>query len=154
MVRFIHSATAPKFLNKRGDFMKDKYVYPALFSYDEDGISIEFPDLPRCFSCADTDEEALYMAEDVLGLWMVELEEDNEEIPSPTNLKDIEVEDNQKTVLVSVWMPTVRKAINNKSIKKTLTIPQWLDIMAREKDINFSYVLQEGLKRELNLINE
>lgn len=134
--------------------MKDKYVYPALFSYDEDGISIEFPDLPGCFSCADTDEEALYMAEDVLGLWMVELEEDNEEIPSPTNLKDIEVEDNQKTVLVSVWMPTVRKAINNKSIKKTLTIPQWLDIMAREKDINFSYVLQEGLKRELNLINE
>lgn len=134
--------------------MKDKYVYPALFSYDEDGISIEFPDLPGCFSCADTDEEALYMAEDVLGLWMVELEENNEEIPSPTNLKDIEVEDNQKTVLVSVWMPTVRKAINNKSIKKTLTIPQWLDIMAREKDINFSYILQEGLKKELNLINE
>lgn len=134
--------------------MKDKYVYPALFSYDEDGISIEFPDLPGCFSCADTDEEALYMAEDVLGLWMVELEEDNEEIPVPTNLKDIEVEDNQKTVLVSVWMPTVRKAINNKSIKKTLTIPQWLDIMAREKDINFSYILQEGLKKELNLINE
>ncbi len=134
--------------------MKDKYVYPALFSYDEDGISIEFPDLPGCFSCADTDEEALYMAEDVLGLWMVELEEDNEEIPSPTNLKDIEVEDNQKTVLVSVWMPTVRKAINNKSIKKTLTIPQWLDIMAREKDINFSYILQEGLKKELNLIND
>ena len=134
--------------------MKDKYVYPALFSYDEDGISIEFPDLPGCFSCADTDEEALYMAEDVLGLWMVELEEDNEEIPVPTNLKDIEVGDNQKTVLVSVWMPTVRKAINNKSIKKTLTIPQWLDIMAREKDINFSYILQEGLKKELNLINE
>lgn len=131
--------------------MKDKYVYPALFSYDEDGISIEFPDLPGCFSCADTDEEALYMAEDVLGLWMVELEEDNEEIPSPTNLKDIEIEGNQKTVLVSVWMPTVRKAINNKSIKKTLTIPQWLDIMAREKDINFSYILQEGLKKELIL---
>ena len=133
--------------------MKDKYVYPALFSYDDDdGISIEFPDLPGCFSCADTDEEALYMAEDVLGLWMVELEEENEEIPEPTNLRDIKVGENQKTALISVWMPTVRKAINNKSIKKTLTIPQWLDIMAREKDINFSYILQEGLKRELNLL--
>ena len=133
--------------------MKDKYVYPALFSSaDDDGISIEFPDLPGCFSCADTDEEALYMAEDVLGLWMLELEEDNEEIPAPTNLRDIEVGENQKTALISVWMPTVRKAINNKSIKKTLTIPQWLDIMAREKDINFSYILQEGLKKELNLI--
>lgn len=132
--------------------MKDKYVYSAIFYYDEDGISIEFPDLPGCLSCADTDEEALYMAEDVLGLWMEELEEENEPIPEPTNLKDIEVGRNQKTVLISVWMPTVRKAINNKSIKKTLTIPQWLDIMAREKDINFSYVLQEGLKKELNLI--
>lgn len=131
--------------------MKDKYVYPALFYYDDDGISIEFPDLPGCFSCADTDEEALYMAEDVLGLWMAELEEENEEIPEPTNLKDIKVGENQKTALISVWMPTVRKAINNKSIKKTLTIPQWLDIMAREKDINFSYILQEGLKRELNI---
>nr|WP_072537858.1 type II toxin-antitoxin system HicB family antitoxin [Anaerococcus mediterraneensis] len=131
--------------------MKDKYVYPALFYYDDDGISIEFPDLPGCFSCADTDEEALYMAEDVLGLWMFELEEENEEIPKPTNLRDIKVGENQKTALISVWMPTVRKAINNKSIKKTLTIPQWLDIMAREKDLNFSYILQEGLKRELNL---
>lgn len=132
--------------------MKDKYVYPAIFYYDEDGISIEFPDLPGCLSCADTDEEALYMAEDVLGLWMEGLEEENETIPEPTNLKDIEVGQNQKTVLISVWMPTVRKAINNKSIKKTLTIPQWLDIMAREKDINFSYVLQEGLKKELNIL--
>ena len=132
--------------------MKDKYIYPAIFYYDDDGISIEFPDLPGCVSCADTDEEALYMAEDVLGLWMEGLEADNEEIPEPSKLKDIKVGENQKTVLISVWMPMVRKAINNKSIKKTLTIPQWLDIMAREKDINFSYILQEGLKKELNII--
>ena len=131
--------------------MKDKYVYPAIFDYAEDGISIEFPDLKGCLSCADTDQEALYMAEDVLGLYMLELEEDGEEIPEPSLLKDIKTKDNQKTVLVSVWMPTVRKAINNKAIKKTLTIPQWLDVMAREKDLNFSHVLQEGLKKELNI---
>lgn len=132
--------------------MKDKYVYPAIFTYDDDGINIDFPDIEGCFSCAYTDEEALYMAEDVLGLCLLVLEEDNEEIPEPSNLKDIKVEENQKTSLISVWMPTVRKAINNKPIKKTLTIPQWLDVMAREKDINFSYILQEGLKKELNLI--
>lgn len=131
--------------------MKDKYVYPAIFDYADDGISIEFPDLPGCLSCADTDEEALYMAEDVLGIYMVVLEEDNEYIPEPSKLKDINVRENQKTVLISVWMPTVRKAVNNKAIKKTLTIPQWLDYMAREKDINFSFVLQEGLKKELNI---
>ncbi|MFM1573036.1 type II toxin-antitoxin system HicB family antitoxin [Helcococcus ovis] len=131
--------------------MKDKYVYPAIFDYADDGISIEFPDLPGCLSCADTDEEALYMAEDVLGLWMLNLEEDKEEIPEPSKLNDIKIETNQKTVLISVWMPTIRKAINNKSIKKTLTIPQWLDFMAREKDLNFSFILQEALKKELQI---
>jgi len=132
--------------------MKDKYVYPAIFDYADDGISIEFPDLPGCFSCADTDEEALLMAEDVLGLYMENVEAEGEDIPEPSNLKDISVEDNQKTVLISVWMPLVRKAINNKSVKKTLTIPQWLDMMAREQDLNFSYVLQEALKKELNVV--
>ena len=132
--------------------MKNKYIYPAVFDYAEDGISIEFPDLPGCFSCADTDEEALLMAEEVLGLYMENLESDGETIPEPTVLKDLLVNGNQKTVLISVWMPLVRKAINNKSIKKSVTIPQWLDMMAREQDINFSYVLQEALKRELNIV--
>lgn len=131
--------------------MKDRYIYPAIFDYADDGISIEFPDLPGCLSCADTDEEALYMAKDVLGLWMDYMEKDNEDIPEPTSLLDIELEDNQKSVLIEVWMPTIRKAINNKSVKKTLTIPQWLDIMAREEDLNFSYILQEALKKELNV---
>lgn len=131
--------------------MKDRYIYPAIFDYADDGISIEFPDLPGCLSCADTDEEALYMAKDVLGLWMDYMEKDNEDIPEPTSLLDIELEDNQKSVLIEVWMPTIRKAINNKSVKKTLTIPQWLDIMAKEEDLNFSYILQEALKKELNV---
>ena len=133
--------------------MKDKYIYPAIFDYTDDGIIIEFPDLPGCISCADSDEEALLMAEEVLGLWMENLEEQKGNIPKPTNLKDIEILNNQKTVLISVWIPTIRKAINNKAIKKTLSIPQWLDLMAREKDLNFSYVLQEALKKELRIKN-
>ena len=93
------------------------------------------------------------MAEEVLGLWMENLEEQKGNIPKPSNLKDIEISDNQKTVLITVWMPTIRKAVNNKAIKKTLSIPQWLDLMAREKDLNFSYVLQEALKKELRIKN-
>lgn len=131
--------------------MKDKYIYPAIFDYADDGISIEFPDLPGCLSCADTDEEALLMAKEVLGLWMEHIEEDGADIPTPSSLKDIQVSDNQKTVLIDVWMPTVRKAINNKAVKKTLTIPQWLDIKARAEGLNFSSVLQEALKKELRL---
>lgn len=130
---------------------KDTYMYPAIFDYADDGISVEFPDLEGCFTFGNTDEEALLMAKEVLGLWMEIVEKDNEDIPKPSSLLDIEVEDNQRVVLVDVWMPTVRKAIMNKSIKKTLTIPQWLDIKAREKDLNFSYILQEGLKKELGI---
>ena len=132
--------------------MQDKYIYPAIFHYADDGISISFPDLPGCFSCGEDDEEALYMATDVLGLWMLSLEEDNEDIPVASELNSIKLNDNEKTVLIEVWMPTVRKAINNKSIKKTLSIPQWLDIRAKEEGINFSFILQEALKKELNII--
>lgn len=131
---------------------KDKYVYLAIFDYADDGISISFPDLKGCLTCADTDEQALLMAEEVLGLWMENLEAEYEIIPEPSELKNIKLKENQKTVLISVWMPFVRRAINNKAIKKTLSIPQWLDIMARENDINFSFVLQEALKNELKIL--
>ncbi len=130
---------------------KDKYIYPAIFDYADDGISVEFPDLQGCLTFGDTEEEALLMAKEVLGLWMENVESDNEDIPKASSLLDLKLEDNQRAVLIDVWMPLVRKAIMNKAIKKTLTIPQWLDIKAREKDINFSHVLQEGLKRELNI---
>ena len=130
---------------------KDKYVYPAIFYYADDVISVEFPDLPGCLTYGDTEEEALLMAREVLGLWMESVERDNEDVPKASSVLDIKLEDNQRAILIDVWMPLVRKAIMNKAIKKTLTIPQWLDIKAREEDINFSQVLQEGLKRELNI---
>ncbi len=131
--------------------MKDKYIYPAIFDYADDGISVKFPDLPGCFTCGEDDDEAFMMARDVLGLWMEFIENNKEEIPEPSKLIDVKLEENQRVVLIDVWMPTVREAVLNKAIKKTLTIPQWLDIMAREADINFSYVLQKGLKKELNI---
>ena len=80
----------------------DNYVFPAIFDYAEDGISIEFPDLPGCLSSASTEEEALYNAKDVLRGFLVFMEEDGEEIPAPTKLKDVTLEDNQRAVFVDV----------------------------------------------------
>ena len=71
---------------------KDNYFFPAIFDYAEDGISISFPDLPGCLSCADTDEEALYMAKDALRGWLLVSEDFGDEIPEPTALKDVEIE--------------------------------------------------------------
>lgn len=131
--------------------MKDNYIYPAIFSYEDDGISISFPDLEGCFTCAKDDEEAYLSSKEVLGLYMVSLEEEKKEIPKATCLKDIVLKENERSQLVSVWMPRIRRAVENKAIKKTLSIPQWLDVKAREEDLNFSYILQQALKKELGV---
>ena len=64
--------------------MKDTYIYPAVFYYDEDGISIDFPDLPGCCPCADTTEEAVKNAREALGVHLCGMELDNDEIPEPS----------------------------------------------------------------------
>ena len=130
---------------------KDHYIYPAVFEYSSDGISISFPDLPGCFSCANSDQEAVIMANDALGLHLYSLEEDNEEIPEPTPINNIRLDSNQAVVLIEVYMPTMREAIENYSVKKTLSIPQWLNKLAIEKNVNFSQVLQSALKERLGI---
>lgn len=117
----------------------------------EEGISISFPDLPGCFSCADSDEEALSMAKDALGLHLYSIEEDNDDIPNPTPINKIKLEENQVVVLIEVFMPSMRQAIENYSVKKTLSIPQWLNKLAIERNINFSQVLQAALKERLGI---
>lgn len=130
---------------------KDRYIYPAVFDFAGDGISVSFPDLPGCFSCADSDEEAVSMAKEALGLHLYSMEEDNDEIPVPTPISKIKLEPNQAVVLVEVIMPKMRQAIENYSVKKTLSVPQWLNKLANENNINFSQVLQTALKEQLGI---
>lgn len=130
---------------------KDFYAFPAILSFDDDGISVEFPDFPGCLTCGETTEEAIKMAKEALGLHIYDYEENSETIPNPTNIENIKLESNQIPVLIDVIMPMHRKAIENQAIKKTLTIPQWLNKEAIKHDINFSQVLQEALKNRLNL---
>ena len=127
---------------------KDYYIYPAIFEYDKDGISIS---LPGCISCASNDEEALYMAKDALGLFIASCEEDGDELPPPTLLNNIKLQDNQKPALIEVNMPLFRDAIFNVSVKKTLTIPKWINDLAEKNNINFSQVLQSALKKCLGI---
>lgn len=130
---------------------RDYYMYPAIFDYSDDGISISFPDLPGCFSCADSDQEAMHMAKDAMGLHLFGMEKDNNDIPEPTQLNKIHIETNQKVVLIEVHMPIIREAIENYSVKKTLSVPQWLNRIAEQNNINFSQVLQAALKERLGL---
>ncbi|MEI5907072.1 type II toxin-antitoxin system HicB family antitoxin [Bacillus spongiae] len=124
---------------------QDRYIYPAIFDYAADGISVEFADLPGCLTFGKSDREAVEMAKEAMALHLYGMEQGNDPIPNATNIKDLNVEPNQTVVLIDVWMSPFRDEMNNKAVKKTLTIPKWLDDIAKEKNVNYSHVLKEAL---------
>ena len=88
--------------------MKNRYAFIAVFNYADDGISISFPDLPGCLPCAQTTEEALKNAKEALGLHLWGMEQDKEEIPEPTLMSEIELEEGDVPCLIEVFMPPIR----------------------------------------------
>ena len=129
----------------------ERYFYPAVFTYeDNQEIAVVFPDLD-CATSGVNDEDALLSARELLGCVLNGLEEDKEEIPAPTPLSKIELQENERVVLIDVYMPSVRMAQKNRSVNRTVTLPAWLNALALEHNINFSQVLQEALKTQLHL---
>lgn len=131
--------------------LPDRYVYPAIFTYEEGyDIAVEFPDLGVATS-GSNDEGALSAARELLGLVMYGLEEDGEPIPTPTPLNDLHTNQNERALLVDVFMPSIRMAVVHKSVNRTVTLPAWLNAKAMEYGVNFSQVLQDALKEKLHL---
>ena len=128
-----------------------KYVYPAIFTKDGKFYSVNFPDLEGCYTQGDTIEDALEMAEDILCMTLYNLEENKESIPVPSDIKSISVGADEIVSLVSCDTIEYRQFYDNKAVKKTLTIPSWLNTMSEREGINFSAVLQNALKRELHI---
>ena len=131
--------------------LNDTYIYPALFTYENDGISIEFPDLEGCLSCANNEFEAVKNAKEAMSLFLYDLEQDNKELPEPSKLSEIKLQENQTMIPIEVWMPYYRGLVKTVYVKKTLTIPNWLNVLAEHNQINFSQVLQTALKERLNV---
>ncbi len=120
--------------------MNDFPIYPAIFTYEPDGITIEFPDLPGLCTCGETDADALRMAKEGLELHLFGLEQDGEPIPAPSPANTLSVGDHQVIVLVEANMPWARRTVQTMAVKKTLTIPQWLNALAEREHVNFSQV--------------
>jgi predicted RNase H-like HicB family nuclease len=131
--------------------MQDFYIYPAIFTYEDEGVSVEFPDLPGCVTCGETAEEAFRMAQDALEGYMSILEEDGDPIPSPTPLHALHAGPNQAVVLIRANMLLTRQGRENQAVKTTVTMPKWLKQLADQQDVNFSQVLQAALKEVLGL---
>lgn len=129
-----------------------KYAYPAVFTKENSGYSITFRDLEGCFTCGSSITEGLEMAEDVLALVLYGYETDGRQIPMPSEPSEMKRTDNEFINYVKCDTTKYRKLYNNKAVKKTLTIPEWLNEEAMAKGINFSATLQEALKSRLELL--
>ncbi len=129
-----------------------KYVYPAIFTSESGGgYSVLFPDIESCYTSGDDMADALVMAEDVLCLMLYDMEKDGKEIPEPSNIKSIATNDDSVVSLVGCDTEYYRRFYENKSVKKTLTIPMWLNERAERANINFSGILQDALKSYLHI---
>ena len=125
--------------------MKDRYSFIAIVYTDDDGISVEFPDLPGCLPCAEAIDEAVDNAREALGLHLWGMEQDGETIPEPSTIKDIQIGDGGVPMLVDVFMPPFRDKLTNRFVKKTLSLPAWLADLADKDGVNCSKVFQAAL---------
>ena len=126
-----------------------KYIYPAIFTEEETGYSVTFPDLESCYTCGDNLEESMEMAEDVLELTLYGYEVEGKEIPTPTPPDKIQASAHSFVSLIRGDTYEYRKRFSNKAVKKTLTIPEWMNDEATKVGINFSQLLQEALLQKL-----
>ena len=132
-----------------------KLIYPACFYpwEDNNGYTVVVPDLKGCVTEGDSLENAIEMAVDVASGWILDEIENNKEIPSPSNIQDIELEyENGFSTYIVLDIDEYERTHSKKSVKKTLSIPNWLNTLAERENINFSQALQESLKSKLNLI--
>lgn len=122
-------------------------AYPALFHYEDNGYWVEFPDLDGCLSQGDSIADAISNAADALGGYLFSIMNRNIEIPEPSAIHDLDV---QKPDFASIIVVDLESYIKRtRAVKKTLTIPEWLNEAAEARHINFSSVLQQALINQL-----
>ncbi|HWR56495.1 MAG: type II toxin-antitoxin system HicB family antitoxin [Bacillota bacterium] len=131
----------------------ESYVFPAVFEKSPQGhYGVFFPDLPGCVSMGDTLQEAHKLAKEALGLHLWGFERDGEDIPEPSAIDAVQSEYPGEVIgLVEVSMAALRSKLDTRAVKKTLTIPYYLNQMAEKSKINFSQVLQSALKEKLGI---
>ena len=126
-----------------------KLIYPAIFHHEDDSYWVEFPDLPGCQTYADTVKDALLSAHEALAGYCIVVLEEKKPLPAASSMDALEVPDGCFPSLVDA---DVSHYLNReKAIKKTLTIPAWLNDLATERNIKFSETLQDALMVKLNL---
>ena len=129
-----------------------QYLYPAVFHEEDGKILVEVPDLPGIYTFGDDLNEAFLMAQDAIEMWLWDAENKSEPIPPPSALNDVPREVSGSFVsLVHADTDDYRRKFERRAIKKTLSIPAWLNYRAEQANAPFSQILQQGLKEYLNI---
>lgn len=129
----------------------NRLFYPAVFhTAEEGGFWVTFPDIPECMTQGDKMQEAYEMAVDALGLSLTSREAEREEIPKASSLDEVDAEDGT-LVIVEFDMAEYRRRNSSRAVKKTLSIPEWLNEAAVREGVNFSQILQEALMSKLGI---
>jgi predicted RNase H-like HicB family nuclease len=126
-----------------------KYVYPAILYPDDGQIGVEVPDLPGCITFGKDKAEALFMAKDAIEMWLWSAENKNEPIPAAS--ESLDTTNNETFTLIAADTDEYRKANDSRAVKKTLSIPAWLNYQAEKANAPFSQILQQGLKEYLHV---
>lgn len=127
------------------------YIYPAIFKKEASRYTVRFPDLESCYTQGDDLQDAYEMASDVLCLTLYNLEEEKKAIPLASDVAAIQTGEDEFVSLVACDTLEYRQYYDNKAVKKTLTLPAWLNTMSEREGINFSAVLQSALKSTLHI---
>jgi predicted RNase H-like HicB family nuclease len=119
-----------------------KTAYPAIVHEEEGAYWVEFPDLEGCFSDGETLPDAIANASDALGGYLCSAMDRNITVPEASDIKKVDAKDGIVTIVITDPLAYKR---STKSVKKTLTIPEWLNDEAEKRHVNFSSVLQKAL---------
>ncbi|MBQ3970309.1 MAG: type II toxin-antitoxin system HicB family antitoxin [Clostridia bacterium] len=131
--------------------LNSTFYYPAIFQKEDEGYSVWVPDIKGCVSQGETFDEAMEYIKDAIGLCLDLLVENGSVPPTASDPAQIATEDNQFLAIVSFDFDEYQKKHGSKSVKKTLTVPAWLNTLSERKNINFSQVLQNALIQELQI---
>lgn len=122
-----------------------EYVYPAVFHPNADGsYTILYPDLPGCISEGKSMGNALYMAQAALTQWIGYLTDKEQPIPAASNARDVETEAGEFVNLIRADVK------DNRAVRRTVSIPKWMDDKVSETGLSLSRVLQDALKERLS----
>ena len=123
-----------------------EYVYPAVFHANSDGsYTITYPDIPGCISEGKSLNDALSMAQSALTQWMEYLLERKETVPAASRIQEVSVEQDE---FVNLVCANVR---DNRAVRRTVSIPKWMDEQVSAAGISLSRVLQDALKERLDV---